>query len=184
MKAALDPGHGMGNIGKPTSYDTGAVAGGVEEATIAMDWVNELRAILLAMGHKVIRTRKDALDPAPVGKRAKTAKDYGCSVMLSIHANEATGKPNGTETYYRDSSGTKDYAKAINAAVVSALGTLDRGVKMEGQSQYPHLAVLNFKKNVLVELGFLDNPSDRARMLNPVLRKAGCEALARVMVGA
>ena len=104
----LDPGHGMSNR-KNRLYDPGATAGDVSEANIVMKWANCLRGILLAKGHSVVRTRKDAGDPAPVGQRAGIAKEYGCEIMLSLHCNAADGNANGTETFYR---GDEHSAKA------------------------------------------------------------------------
>jgi len=177
----LDPGHGMGNR-RAGRYDPGACAGGATEAAIALDWVNELRAILLARNVVVVRTRVDATDPAPVGKRAAIASEYGGDIMLSIHCNAANGAANGTETFYR---GAENKAKAarINLAVVNSLRTLSRGIKVESDSQHARLAVMSFQPCFLLELGFIDNASDRAKMLDPDLRRLACDALAKVLLG-
>lgn len=175
----LDPGHGMGNT-KAGVYDPGAESGGFTEAGVCMQWVNELRAILMAAGHRVIRTRVDAKDPAPVWLRAGIAKRYDCDVMLCIHCNDADGKAQGTESYYRGPE-RKALALACNSAVVGALGTVNRGVKNEAQSQHPTLAVMSFPNCVLVEIGFIDNTGDRKKLLDPVLRLRACVALAAVL---
>jgi N-acetylmuramoyl-L-alanine amidase len=181
MTIILDPGHGMGNR-RAGRYDPGACAGGATEAAIAMDWVNELRAIPLAAGHLVVRTRIDHKDPAPVGQRAAIASRYHGDIMLSIHCNAANGTANGTETFYR---GAENKAKAarLNLAVVNSLRTLSRGIKVEGDSQHARLAVMSFQPCFLLELGFIDNASDRERMLDPDLRRLACEALAKVLIG-
>lgn len=183
MKICLDPGHGMSNR-KPGKYDPGATARlgakEVTEAQIVMDYANELRVILQAYGHTVVRTRKDALDPAPVIERANIAMKYGCDVLISLHCNAANGSANGTETFYRGDK-NKSLAKACNDAVVTALGTRDRGIKTESQSQHSTLAVLNFTRAVLLELGFLDHAGDRAAMLDPVKRAAACAAIAEAI---
>jgi len=176
MTIILDPGHGMGNrrIG---TFDPGAVSDGIQEANIALDWVNELRAILMDRGHKVIRTRIDHSDPAPVGSRAGIAKQFGGEIMLSIHCNAANGKANGTETFYRGEA-NKMTAQRVNTAVVEALGTRDRGVKLESASQHSRLAVMAFQPCFLVELGFIDHDGDRAKMLDQIKRKLACQWLA------
>jgi N-acetylmuramoyl-L-alanine amidase len=181
MTIILDAGHGMGNR-RAGRYDPGACSEEHCEATIAMAWANELRAILLAAGHRVVRTRVDHKDPAPVGKRAAIASEYGGDIMLSIHCNAANGAANGTETFYR---GAENKAKAarLNLAVVNALRTLSRGIKIESDSQHARLAVMSFQPCFLLELGFIDNASDRAKMLNPDLRRLACEALANVLIG-
>jgi len=161
-------------------FDPGAVSNGIRESDIAMDWANELRGILRAMGHRVVRTRVDDKDPAPIGQRASIAKEYGGDIMLSIHCNAANGAANGTETFYRGSE-RKITAERINAAVVSALGTRNRGAKTESSSQHSRLAVMAFQPTFLLEVGFIDHAGDRAKMLDPVLRRAACEAVAAIL---
>lgn len=181
MRIILDPGHGMDNR-RPGTFDPGAVAGGVREADIALDWANELRGLLMDAGHQVTRTRIDHSDPAPVGQRAAIARKFRGEIMISIHCNAADGKASGTETFYRGTA-NKSKAVALNAAVVTALATKDRGVKLESASQHARLAVMEFQPCFLIELGFIDHRGDRARMLDPALRKQACEALAKVITG-
>lgn len=179
MRVCIDPGHGMGNR-KLGVYDPGAESCGVEEASVAMDWANELRVILIRDGHKAFRTRINAKDSDPISGRAEIAKEFKCDVMLSIHANAADGKAHGTETFYRGDA-NKSLAKAVNDACVAALGTRDRGIKTESQSQHSRLAVLSFPRCVLLETGFIDHPGDRAAITDPVKRRAACEAIAKVL---
>lgn len=179
LSICMDPGHGMGNKRRGV-YDTGAVSGGVEEATIAMTWVNELRARLQKDGHRVIRTRVDAKDPCPVWRRDDIAVSYGCDIMLSFHCNAANGKASGTEVFYRGAD-DREMARKLSAAVSSGLGLKDRGAKTEAQSQHSALAVLEFDKCWLIELGFIDNPIDRAQMLDKELMIETCRAIAGIL---
>jgi N-acetylmuramoyl-L-alanine amidase len=161
-------------------YDPGAVSGDFEEASIVMIWANELRAVLKDMGHYVCRTRVDELDPCPVGRRDDIARAYRCDIMLSLHCNAANGKAHGTETFYRGAE-DKQFAEQLNAAVCDSLGTRNRGVKTEKQSQHPSLAVLDFPACWLIELGFIDHIGDRAALTKPKLIRDACAALARVI---
>lgn len=169
---------------KPGKYDTGAVVSvdgkAVTEAEIVMDWANELRALLMAQGHKVIRTRVNAKDPAPLGERVKIARQYGCDVLVSLHCNETDGKANGTETFYRGGH-NKALAQACNQAVVQTLRTKDRGPKLEGQSQHKRLAVLAHPRAVLIELGFLDHAGDREKLQDEKLMLLACGRLAEAI---
>lgn len=180
MVIILDPGHGLSNK-KSGAFDPGAVSSGIREADIVMDWANELRQILIDKGHKVVRTRVDHTDPAPVGKRAGIARQYKGEIMLSLHCNAANGVASGTETFYRGVT-KKAKAEAINNAVVSTLSTKNRGAKTEAQSQHKSLAVMDFQPTFLLEIGFIDNASDRSKMLNPDLRRKACLAIAEVLV--
>jgi N-acetylmuramoyl-L-alanine amidase len=180
MTIILDPGHGMSNR-RSGVYDPGAVSNGVTEAEIAMVWANELRRILVARKHRVIRTRVDDQDPAPVSRRDDIARSYKGDLMVSLHCNAHNGKATGTEVFYR---GPDDKAMAVklSAAVSRALGLKDRGAKTEAQSQHSSLAVLDFDKCWLIELGFIDNPIDRAKLLNADLRSVACHAIAAVLL--
>lgn len=180
MTIILDPGHGMSNS-KAGKYDPGAVSGKSTEAAIVMEWVNELRAILQSAGHRVVRTRIDDKDSAPVGQRASIARQYGGEIMVSFHCNASNGQANGTETFYRGES-NRVKAQHINDVVVESLGTRDRGVKIEAQSQHKSLAIMSFQPCFLIELGFIDNSGDLTRMTDPALRKKACEALVKVIV--
>lgn len=172
----LDPGHGMSNR-KSGVYDPGAVSDGIAEADIALAWANELRSILIARRHKVVRTRVDAKDPCPVWRRDDIARSYGGDMMISLHCNAANGKASGSEVFYRGAD-DKALAAKLSAIVADALGTKNRGAKTESQSQHSALAVLEFDKCWLIEIGFIDHPGDRAAMLNPAIRKKACEAIA------
>ena len=179
MIVILDPGHGMSNR-KRGVFDPGAVSNGVREADIALDWVNELRGILQARGIKVVRTRRNNADPCPVWRRDDIAVSYGGDIMLSFHCNAAGGKASGSEVFFRGED-DRPLARKLSAAVSSALGIRDRGAKTEKDSQHASLAVLEFDKCWLIELGFIDHAGDRAKMLDAGLRRAACEALAKVI---
>jgi len=179
MIVIIDPGHGMSNRRSGT-YDPGACAGGHTEAAIAMDWANELRDILKARKIAVVRTRIDDKDPAPVGQRAAIAKRYRGDIMVSLHCNAATGTASGTETFYRGAE-NKPMAANLNIAVCNALGTRSRGIKLESESQHSRLAIMAFQPCFLIELGFIDNAGDRAKMLDPAIRKAACVKIADVL---
>lgn len=179
MTIILDPGHGMANR-SAGRFDPGAVSEGIREADIVLAWANELRSILRASGHKVVRTRIDHRDPAPVGQRAAIARQYGGEIMLSLHCNAANGKASGTETFYRGVK-HKGTAAEITTATCGALGIPNRGAKTESQSQHGSLAVMSFQPTFLLELGFIDHPGDRAAMLDTLRRKAACEALATLL---
>jgi len=177
MIIIIDPGHGMSNR-RAGRYDPGAVNGSHEEAAIAMQWANELRAILQSAGHRVVRTRVDEKDAAPVSQRAGVALDYRGDIMLSIHCNAANGKASGSECLHR---GNPVKAAALSKACAAALGIKDRGAKVESDSQHGRLAVMAFQPCFLLEIGFIDNATDLVAMIDPVKRKAACEAIAKLL---
>jgi N-acetylmuramoyl-L-alanine amidase len=165
----IDPGHGMSNR-RPGVYDPGATVkvNGKEitEAEIVMDWANELKLQLETLGAKVIRSRINASDSAPVGNRVETAHKYGCDTFISLHCNAADGAAHGTETFYRNPK-AQALAKACNTSI-----------KTEQQSQHARLAVLNFPHACLIELGFIDHAQDRLKLTDEKLRLLACQGLA------
>jgi N-acetylmuramoyl-L-alanine amidase len=176
----IDPGHGMSNR-KRGQYDPGAVAGDVTEADIAMTWANELRSILIARKHRVVRTRVDAKDPAPVWRRDDIAASYGGDIMISLHCNSGQASATGAEVFYRGTD-DKPMAERLSAAVATTLGIRNRGAKTEAQSQHASLAVLEFDKCWLIELGFISNAGDRTKMLDASLRRATCQRIADIIL--
>lgn len=177
MKIILDPGHGMSNK-KAGQYDAGAVSNGVEEATVAMDWVNQLKIPLVHAGHSVVRTRINRAEDVPVSSRAGIAKHYDGEIMLSVHCNAANGTASGAECFYRGDA-NREKAAAISKACAEALGIKDRGAKTEASSQHSRLAVMSFQPCFLLEIGFIDNAKDRAAMLDVDVRAKACEAIAK-----
>ena len=178
-RICIDPGHGMANR-QSGVYDPGALGGGHQEAEIALEWAKELSAALISAGHDVVLTRRDNKTPAPLRNRAGLAKAAGCDILISIHCNAFNGSASGTETIYRG-KGNEAMAERINAAVVSILGTKNRGAKLEKDSQHGSLAIMAFQPAFLIELGFIDNPSDRAKMIDDDKRFLACRELAKLL---
>jgi len=161
MKLAIDPGHGMSNK-RDDVFDPGAVAAGVRECDIALEWALTGKYILPQYGINHFLTRDDNLDEVPVGRRDDMAAAAHCTHFLSIHCNAADGKATGVEVYYRDSS-DRAFAQLVLDSLVEATGLKSRGLKRESESQHSRLAVLDFGPPAcLAEIGFLDNPHDRS----------------------
>jgi N-acetylmuramoyl-L-alanine amidase len=101
--------------------------------------------------------------------RAACANAAGASALLSIHFDAfADSSVGGTETFY-DSARTfsvesRRLATTLQAALVSALGTSDRGVWTDDQLVAPTLTSSGSSYGHLIELGpmaagWVDNPS-------------------------
>jgi N-acetylmuramoyl-L-alanine amidase len=179
----IDPGHGMGNRRKGR-FDPGAVSNGVRECDIVMDWANDLRRHLRAMNRRVVRTRVNHADPAPLGDRSAIARHYKGRVMVSLHCNSSgTGRASGTETFYRGAE-NKALASKLNQAVVDVMQSPNRGPKTENQSQHSSLAIMRFQPCFLIEIGFIDHSGDRAKMQDPCIRDRATAALAKIIAEA
>ncbi|MEB2283015.1 N-acetylmuramoyl-L-alanine amidase [Lysinibacillus xylanilyticus] len=153
----LDPGHG----GK----DPGTVVGSNSEKAITLKVGTLVKQKLEAAGAKVSITRTGDTYPSLQDRVDFTNKNYG-EIFVSIHVNSAANTAAlGTETYYAVSTGDMvnediDLATFVNNQIVNNLNMKNRGVKKE---QY-YVIRNTIIPAILVELGFLTNNEDRAKM--------------------
>ncbi|MDO9354274.1 MAG: N-acetylmuramoyl-L-alanine amidase [Solirubrobacteraceae bacterium] len=181
MKICIDPGHGMSNR-QSGVFDPGAthVENGFQfqEAVIALRYALTLKDALRARQVEVFMTRDDATDHTPVGKRAAMARSAGCDALVSIHLNDFDDdSANGVEVLY-GRAGSEGLAASLQTALLAATGLRDRRIK-----QRPDLAVLKFDgPAALIELGFIANDGDRARLLSADTRDAVARAVADVVI--
>ena len=152
-KIFIDAGHG----GK----DPGALGSKSKEKDITLDVALKLRDELLKKGYRVMLSREKD-EYVSLAERSKKANDFGADLVLSLHCNAATNKEAaGTETLYKTEA-SKKIAEKIQAALVKALGTKDRGVVYRD-----NLYILNAVKMpaVLVEMAFISNEAEEEILL-------------------
>jgi len=172
----LDPGHGGSN--------TGAIGvSGTPEKTVNLAMALRLADVLRAAGLRVLLTRETDCD-VDLHQRAAMANTAQATVFVSIHNNASGGDTgaSGTETYYR---GTKEQwdepsrqlALAIQRNLVATLGSKDRGAKTHWLS----LVVLTetTMPAALVEVGFMDNAEEEAKLLTPEYQLAAAQGIAK-----
>lgn len=181
MKVCIDPGHGMSNRSKNV-YDPGAthVENGFtfQEAAIALRYGLALKDVFRSKQVEVFMTRDDETDHTPVGSRAVMAKAAECQVLISLHLNDFDDdSANGLEVLYRDNE-DKGLAQKLQEELIKITRMKDRKIK-----QRTDLAVLKFNGTaVLVELGFIANDEDRAKLLNAQIRDAITQKIAEVVI--
>lgn len=162
----LDAGHG----GK----DPGACAGGVPEKDIALS-VAKLIGGKLA-GHTVVYTRSaDSYVALP--ERTDYANRNKADILVSIHCNSATSeKANGVEVYTHTSQSDRSVAaaSAIYKKLLAASGMAGRGIMAANF----HVLRVSAMPAVLVELGFVSNAADRAKLTNPAWQEKAAAAIA------
>ncbi|WP_461200836.1 N-acetylmuramoyl-L-alanine amidase [Anoxybacillus sp. TBDG-1] len=166
----VDAGHG----GK----DPGAVAGGANEKTIVLEVAKLLKDKLEKAGATIIMTRETDVYPT-LQDRVNIAKNNYAEMFVSIHTNSATNtSAKGAEVYYDSSTNpngeeSKKLAQYIQAEIVRMANMVDRGVKNSG------LYVLrnNSVTSVLVELGFISNAEDRAKLTSAEYQNIYAEAI-------
>jgi N-acetylmuramoyl-L-alanine amidase len=163
----LDAGHG--------GHDRGGVPGQrISEKDKCLDVAQRLRRILQAQGYRVVMTR-DSDVFIPLGTRCSIANAYRGAQFVSIHFNCASRVgANGIETYYYrgDSAGL---AASIHRNVVSISPSENRGIRRRGFYVLRRTAI----PSVLVECGFLTNPTEGRLALSPDYRQRLAEQIAR-----
>jgi N-acetylmuramoyl-L-alanine amidase len=163
----IDAGHG--------GFDLGGVPGQrIAEKDKTLDVALRLQRILLADGYRVIMTRdRDVF--VTLGTRVAIANSYRNATFVSIHFNCSTrGGANGIETYYfrSDSAGL---AASIHRNVVAGAPTENRGIRRRGFFVLRRTAI----PSVLVECGFLTNPTEGRLAQTDSYRQKLAEQIAR-----
>jgi N-acetylmuramoyl-L-alanine amidase len=163
----IDAGHG--------GYDRGGVPGQrISEKDKALDVALRLRRVLQAAGYKVVMTRDQDVF-VPLGTRVAIANAYRNATFVSIHFNCSTRSgANGIETYYyrSDSAGL---AASIHRNVVASVSTENRGIRRRGFFVLRRTAI----PSVLVECGFLTNPTEGMLAQTESYRQKLAEQIAR-----
>lgn len=163
----IDAGHG--------GYDRGGVPGQrITEKDKTLDVAQRLRRILQTNGYRVVMTRDQDVF-VPLGTRVAIANSYRNATFVSIHFNCSTrAGANGIETYYyrADSAGL---AASIHRNVVAGAPTENRGIRRRGFFVLRRTAI----PSVLVECGFLTNPTEGGLAQTASYRQKLAEQIAR-----
>ena len=186
----IDPGHGGVESGAISTYGT--------EKAFTLDTSLRLRDLLLKRGYNVQMTRTtDTL--VPLQDRAAFANRFRDGIFVCIHYNAGSDAGTGIETYTLaprfvpstgDDSPTAScmipcagnvedpenmaLATAMHASLLSRLPMVDRGIK---RARFCVLRLTTIP-GVLIEGGFLSNPSEAAKIATPAYRQAEAEAIA------
>jgi N-acetylmuramoyl-L-alanine amidase len=166
ITVVIDAGHG--------GHDRGGIPGQrIAEKDMTLDVALRLRNILSANGYNVVMTRSTDVF-VPLGGRVAIANSYRNAIFVCIHFN-ATGRrgASGIETYFY-SRESLPLASAIHYYVVGGAPSDNRGVRRRG---YYVLRKTNIPA-VLVECGFLTNPTEAAYAQSASYRQKLAEEIA------
>jgi len=163
----IDAGHG--------GFDRGGVPGQrISEKDKTLDVAQRLKRILQADGYRVVMTR-DSDVFIPLGTRVAIANSYRDANFVSIHFNCASRVgANGIETYYYRSD-SASLAASIHRNVVSGAPSENRGIRRRGFYVLRRTAI----PSVLVECGFLTNPTEGRLALTGDYREKLAQQIAR-----
>ena len=167
----VDPGHG--------GADRGATGHGLEEAALAEDLAARLEGRLSAVGIRTVLTR--GADGCPTDEeRAHLANEVRADLVLSLHCDRAASDScHGVATYhFGTGAGTsstvgENLASLVQREVVARTGLLDG--RVHGKTWT--LLRLTRMPAVRLELGYLSNPDDAARLADPAFRDHVAEGL-------
>jgi N-acetylmuramoyl-L-alanine amidase len=167
----IDAGHG--------GHDRGGIAGQrVPEKMMTLDVAQRLRNVLEAYGYRVVMTRNsDVFVSLPA--RVAIANSYRDAIFVCVHFNAARrGAASGIETYFysRDSL---PLASAVHYYVAGGAPTANRGVRRRGYYVLRRTRI----PAVLVECGFLTNPTEAQYAQNTAYRQKLAEEIARGVRG-
>ena len=167
----LDAGHG--------GYDPGASYFGISEKSLTLAIQSRVKDKLEAEGYQVVTTRTSDTY-VDLTDRSRAANASESDIFVSIHINASgSSAAQGIETYYYQPyaeypsrinatyhanptrlSMSDTLANAIQSSLINATGAQNQGVKRQT------FAVLRETTSpaVLLELGFLSNPQEAARL--------------------
>jgi N-acetylmuramoyl-L-alanine amidase len=170
-RVVIDPGHG--------GDDPGARAGALTEAAVVWDLATRLEGRLAAHGVTPYLTRSRA-GHRTVAERVGLGNATGADLFLSLHTD---GHPNptaaGIATYhFGTGSGVtstigEKLAGLVHRELVARTGMLD--CRIHGKTW--ELLRLTRMPTVRLELGYLTNDEDRARLADPGFRDVVAEGI-------
>jgi N-acetylmuramoyl-L-alanine amidase len=167
----IDAGHG--------GYDRGGIPGQkVAEKDMTLDVAQRLKNVLASSGYRVVMTR-DSDVFVSLGGRVAIANSYANGIFVCIHFNSAKRMgAGGIETYFY-SRESLPLASAIHYYVAGGAPSSNRGVRRRG---YYVLRKTNIPA-VLVECGFLTNPTEAAYAQTASYRQKLAEEIAAGVSG-
>lgn len=166
----IDAGHG-GN-------DPGAVGNGIQEKDVVLAISLDLGRALQSLGYSVYYTRTNDVE-IDLEPRVASAESINADAFVSIHANSLAARNsavNGVETYHaRGSTVGKELAEYVHAQIIEGTGASDRSVRSAGF----YVIARTSMPAILVETGFVTNPTEAANLDNPSYQKRMAEAIAK-----
>ncbi|CAN5519068.1 N-acetylmuramoyl-L-alanine amidase [soil metagenome] len=169
LTVCLDPGHG----GK----ETGAIGpSAVREAEMNLAIALKFRDLLVAEGATVFMTRENDIDVS-LNDRVDFAKAKNVDLLISVHNNALPdgrdpNKEHGTSSYWYHPQ-SQELAASLKNGEAKALGFPDIGAR------YQNLALCRPTNMpaVLVEVGFVCNPDEYAKLISPASQQVAAQGM-------
>jgi uncharacterized protein YjdB len=183
----LDPGHG--------GYDPGAVSGIYHEADLNLAVAKKVESLLLNRGYQVYMSRNN--DTAvELLDRPKMANDLAADIFVSIHTNSTgveTTTASGIESYFYEYQ--QGYPSKINEAMHNDPSRISKSVTLTDLIQENLISYTGANNRgtdgasfavireaampaTLMEIGFINNPSDRQKLFTDSYQNLLAKAIA------
>lgn len=170
-RIVIDPGHG-GN-------DRGVVIGGVSESDLVWDLARRFEGRMAATGMEALISRGPNACP-PDAERTAFANDAGADLFLSLHmdANRSPEAQGVANFHFGTGNGTTSTVGEALAGFLQREIVARTGMR-DCRTHPKTWDVLRLTKMpaVRMELGYLTNPDDRRRLLDPAFRDVIAEGL-------
>lgn len=175
----LDAGHG--------GIDPGATKSGYNEKDINFKIINTYTKEYFENSDVKVYFTRETDTKIDLYERAAFADEVGADLFISLHLNSNNKSSiNGTEVYYYkgnnavSKAGINSYqlAKVLVDNLSSALGTKNRGVL----SAEFVVVKYNTVPAVLIELGYMTNTSDLAKITNEKYQKKAAETIYKTVL--
>ncbi|KEO82047.1 N-acetylmuramoyl-L-alanine amidase [Tumebacillus flagellatus] len=178
----LDPGHG--------GIDPGTAGNGYQEKMLVLQTSLLLRDALRRCGFQVIMTRESDTLPLPGGSiaddlayRAQLANQNKADLFVAWHVDSASSSDvNGVAVWIHPSTRgtrTEQWAQAIANGIAANTGQKNRGVYLGDFAVLRDTAM----DAVLVESGFITNPTEAANLADTSFQMREAEGAARAICG-
>lgn len=177
-RIVIDPGHG-GMDGGATSC-TGKL-----ESSFNLEIAMRLRDLCHLLGYQTRMTRTTdtsihtqgqtiaAQKLSDLKERVRIANEMPNSVLISIHQNIfSDSKYSGAQVFYGTADGSKLLAESLQSAFVTSLNPGSKRMAKEADGIY--LMEQIQVPGILVECGFLSNPTEEAKLRTAEYQKKLC----------
>ncbi len=175
----IDPGHG--GIDSGTSHPEMEL----EEKDLNLDIALRTAVILKQVGANVVMTRE--IDEMKGGNylrdldiRIETANQSGADALISIHVNHFPDPSvSGGQAFFAPGC---DDGKALALLLQEEMAELQPGNTREVQAASYVMLTRTTMASVLVEVGFMSSPSDRALLADEAYREQLARAIVRALL--
>ncbi len=165
MKVFLNPGHAPNGVPDPGAVNPTT---GDRECDYVLACGKMVETYLNAAGVETKLLQSDSLYEV-----CEEANAYDADVFISLHCNACSNhNAQGTEVYYMSQQG-EELADKIQQQILASVNTVDRGIKPACFFVLKNTNAVS----VLIELAFIDNPSDLFLLRNDLEKLA--KAIAR-----